>query len=196
MDRRFTSQDFIGEWRNNFRGNVPFDFQFRNRRTIACSNSDGSRSRGSRSERCAGAEGGIQSANEWETKLTILEARVGVEPTNGGFADLSLRPLGYRAETIKYSETGLCLSVLARSLADLTGRHGHDLRSADEARGSPGRRGADIKPRAPLEARHFGELGNDLDMPVVMLAGFLSDGRGVDHQVVSRPVEHDVEARE
>jgi Phage integrase family len=29
--------------------------------------------------------------------LTKLEARVGFEPTNGGFADLSLGPLGYRA---------------------------------------------------------------------------------------------------
>ena len=28
----------------------------------------------------------------------MLEARVGFEPTNGGFADLSLRPLGYRAK--------------------------------------------------------------------------------------------------
>ena len=27
----------------------------------------------------------------------FVEARVGFEPTNGGFADLSLRPLGYRA---------------------------------------------------------------------------------------------------
>jgi hypothetical protein len=28
-----------------------------------------------------------------------VEARVGFEPTNGGFADLSLGPLGYRAES-------------------------------------------------------------------------------------------------
>src|SRR5260370_4266192 len=35
-----------------------------------------------------------------ERNLRSLEARVGFEPTNGGFADLSLGPLGYRAELL------------------------------------------------------------------------------------------------
>ncbi len=49
-----------------------------------------------------------------ENKAKDLEARVGFEPTNGGFADLSLRPLGYRAGNHDYSETGDNLSVGAR----------------------------------------------------------------------------------
>jgi hypothetical protein len=40
---------------------------------------------------------------------------VGFEPTDGGFADLSLRPLGYRAGVKKYSETDIHLSVAARN---------------------------------------------------------------------------------
>ena len=41
----------------------------------------------------------------------MLEARVGFEPTDGGFADLSLRPLGYRAGSKEYNETAIELSV-------------------------------------------------------------------------------------
>jgi hypothetical protein len=40
-----------------------------------------------------------------------MEARVGFEPTDGGFADLSLRPLGYRAGVKEYSEITVHLSV-------------------------------------------------------------------------------------
>ena len=41
----------------------------------------------------------------------MMEARVGFEPTDGGFADLSLRPLGYRAGCKEYIETAIGLSV-------------------------------------------------------------------------------------
>ena len=44
---------------------------------------------------------------------TSLEARVGFEPTNGGFADLSLGPLGYRAELLSIAKLAQALGVTA-----------------------------------------------------------------------------------
>jgi hypothetical protein len=51
---------------------------------------------------------------EADVNKVKLEARVGFEPTNGGFADLSLRPLGYRAGVKEYNETAIELSVPAQ----------------------------------------------------------------------------------
>jgi hypothetical protein len=44
-----------------------------------------------------------------------LEARVGFEPTNGGFADLSLGPLGYRAELLSIAKLAHPLGFAASS---------------------------------------------------------------------------------
>ena len=55
----------------------------------------------------------MQIAMDRQSENLNLEARVGFEPTDGGFADLSLRPLGYRAGCNEYNETAIGLSVVS-----------------------------------------------------------------------------------
>src|SRR5882672_6198700 len=44
------------------------------------------------------------TCRSWNRLNEDLEARVGFEPTNGGFADLSLGPLGYRAKRVSIAK--------------------------------------------------------------------------------------------
>src|SRR5580704_4560429 len=71
-----------------------------------------------------------------------------------------------------------------------------DFGFAQEPRGFFGRRGVDVKAGAPFEAGDFGELGNDFDVPVVVVVDLFADGRSVDHEVVRGAVEDGVEAYE
>src|SRR6202008_756273 len=89
-----------------------------------------------------------------------------------------------------------CLSARAwaTSRRSLAGSDGCDLRVADEARGFLGRSGANIESCAPLEPRYRGELGDDFNMPVVVLVDFFADGRRGDHEGVGWPVQHHIEA--
>jgi hypothetical protein len=57
----------------------------------------------------------------------------------------------------------------------LTRWRGYQAGVAQEARGFLRGRGTNIEPRAPLESGHLGELGHDLDMPVVMFVSLFAD---------------------
>src|SRR5258707_8869835 len=48
-----------------------------------------------------------------------VEARVGFEPTNGGFADLSLGPLGYRAKLFSIAKRRTSVRALLEGVNSL-----------------------------------------------------------------------------
>src|SRR5882672_8788467 len=109
----------------------------------------------------------VGSASQHMRTTKSLEARVGFEPTNGGFADLSLGPLGYRAESLSIANPpGLSGRRNRRqhlpSLLFLSGRRRSNFRLAQEACRFFRRRGIDVKAGAPLKPRHFGQLRDDL----------------------------------
>src|SRR4030088_2617743 len=107
-----------------------------------------------------------------------LEARVGFEPTNGGFADLSLGPLGYRAESPSIANLRelsgdpwqRCFRRLLLFLHD-RGKLGFTQKSRRFFR----RRRIDIETGAPFKAGHFRQLRNDLNVPVVVVVDLFTD---------------------
>src|SRR5436309_15667673 len=59
-----------------------------------------------------------------------------------------------------------------------------------------GRRRVDVEPGADLESRNARQRGRDLEVPVEVLEVALGHRRGVDDEVVGRPVERAVQALE
>src|ERR1700675_3851712 len=126
-----------------------------------------------------------------------MEARVGFEPTNGGFADLSLGPLGYRAEPLSIANLldlsgHLRATLLRRRLLFLRDRGNFCF--AQEPRRFFRRCWIDVKARAPFKAGHFGQLRNDLDMPVIVIVDFFTDRRRVNHEIEGGPVQQLVQS--
>ena len=110
----------------------------------------------------------------------MLEARVGIEPTHKGFADLSLTTWVPRLNLLIIAKTrlarkrGFPLQRVSFGLLFLDGLF--QLRLAQESRGLFGRRWIDVETGAPLETRDLGQLGNNFDVPVVVIVDFFADG--------------------
>src|ERR1700676_4864940 len=122
-------------------------------------------------------------------------------------------PLGYRASILNYienlhhvsGESAHIYAIVARKVSLPAPRcirlnslfdGFFDLGFPQESRSLFRRRRVDVKACAPLKARHLGQFGNDFDVPMVMIVDLFPDRRSVDHEVVSRAVQHRVHAHQ
>src|ERR1019366_5377546 len=62
-------------------------------------------------------------------------------------------------------------------------------RFPQKPRGFLRRRRIDVKPRPPFESRHLGQLGHDLQVPVVVRQRRFLHGRAVHNEIVRRPLQ-------
>src|SRR5512147_2312850 len=60
---------------------------------------------------------------------------------------------------------------------------------SQECRGVLRCSGIDVKTGAPFETRHLGQLGHNLQMPVVFVLMMNLDWRGVQHEVIRRIIQ-------
>src|SRR5438067_3771789 len=144
-----------------------------------------------------------------------LEAPGGFEPPNNGFAVRCLttwlrrrepgkkncwsgkrdsnpppRPWQGRALPLSYSrKPAPDCTTPSKALARSSGRV-----FAQGGGGVLGRHGVDEEAAAPLVARHVGELGNDLEVPVEVLERAVAQRRRVQHEIEGRAVEHAIHA--
>src|SRR5579885_3386648 len=107
-----------------------------------------------------------------------------------------LGQLGTAPNAGQYIQNGRAMSVARRgcelgwSITDLRCRGRGNLCFAEETRRFFRRSWADVKSRSPFEPCHFGQLGNDFKMPMIMIVDLLADGRGVQHEIVCWMIKH------
>jgi len=63
---------------------------------------------------------------------------------------------------------------------------------AQKLRGFLGRRGVNIETGTPFKASSFGQLGHELDVPMVVIIAGILHRRGMNDEIVWRIIEHSV----